>query len=80
MLPRNPSRTFGRPPVARPAPGQPLNPDFYRRLLAAYDKLVAEGKKRPALELAAHMDVNHSTLKSWLSRGRKYLEQGGTAQ
>lgn len=71
----DPAGTYGRPPVARPAPGQPLNADFYQRLLIAYDKLVAEGRPRPALELAERMDVNHSTLKSWLSRGRAYLKE-----
>jgi len=65
-----------RAPRTRPAPGVPLDPDFYRRLLEAYDSLVADGLHAPAKTLALRMGENPGTVKSWLSRGRKYLEEG----
>lgn len=73
---QQPAGAFARAPRARPAPGQPADPDFYRRLLNAYDKLVAEGHRSPALELAERMNENHNTVKSWIRRGREYLEEG----
>jgi hypothetical protein len=72
---QRPSDSFARAPRSRPAPGQAANPDFYRRLLAAYEKIVGEGYKSPALELARRMDENHNTVKSWLRRGREYTEE-----
>ena len=67
---------FTSVPRKRPAPGKPLDPDFYRRLLASYDKLVREGWNAPAQEIARRMGENPSTVKSWLHRGRKYLKEG----
>ena len=61
-------------PRRRPGSGKSLDADFYRRLLASYDKLVLEGYRNPAVELAKRMNEKHGTVKSWLSRGRKYLE------
>jgi hypothetical protein len=72
---QRPKGSFARAPRSRPAPGQPADPDFYRRLLDAFDRLVAEGHRSPAVELAERMDVNHSTVKSWLRRGREYLQE-----
>jgi hypothetical protein len=74
-LRRQPSGASVGVPRSRPAPGEPVDPAFYRRLLNAYDKLVSEGQKSPALELARRMDANHNTVKSWLRRGRAYLEE-----
>ena len=71
---QRPGGAFARAPRTRPSPGQPANPDFYRRLLDSYEALIQEGYKNPALELARRMDVNHNTVKSWLRRGREYTE------
>jgi len=73
---QRPEGAFSRAPRVRPAPGQAADTGFYRQLLSAYDKLVAEGHKSPALELAERMDENHNTVKSWLKRGRDYLKEG----
>jgi hypothetical protein len=73
---RGSRRAFHRAPTTRPAPGQPFNTDFYLRVLALYNDLVREGRKDPAKEIARRYDAKHSTVKSWLSRGRRYLEEG----
>ena len=66
-------------PRRRPAPGKQLDTDFYRRLLTNYELLIQEGYRDPAAELARRMGEKHSTVKSWLSRGRHYLKasEGG---
>lgn len=67
-----------RLPRRRPAPGQPLDVDFYRRVLSQYRALLETGHPAPAAELARRMGENRSTVKSWLRRGRIYLaERGG---
>jgi hypothetical protein len=63
-------------PRRRPKPGAPLDSDFYRRVIASYRELRKEGYKNPAGELARRMNANPSTVKSWLRRGRIYLEGG----
>jgi hypothetical protein len=73
--PGDSGRFVQRAPRRRPAPGKPLDTDFYRRLLAFYDQLIAEGRKDPAAEIARRMDEKHETVKSWLRRGRIYLGQ-----
>lgn len=62
-------------PRTRPGPGRTLDADFYRRLLRAYDALVRQGVRAPAHELARRMGEKHSTVKSWLHRGRKYTDE-----
>jgi hypothetical protein len=74
-LPELPKGWARRLPRRRPQPGKTLDPDFYRRVLTTYDGLVSEGIKDPAAELARRMKANHSTVKSWLRRGRQYLEE-----
>jgi len=64
---------FRQAPRRRPVAGNPIDPDFYRRLLDSYERLVVEGYRNPAVELARRMNEKHGTVKSWLSRGRKYL-------
>lgn len=68
-------KEFLRAPRRRPAPGKPPSTDFYRRLLAKYEGLVNEGCRDPAAELARRMNANHSTVKSWLRRGRGHLAE-----
>lgn len=68
-------RFIQRAPRRRPAPGKPLDPIFYRQILAFYDQLKAEGRKDPAKEIARRLDAEHPTVKSWLRRGRIYLSQ-----
>jgi hypothetical protein len=65
-----------RLPRRRPAAGKPLETDFYTRVLGQYNALKLQGHKAPAAELARRMGENPSTVKSWLRRGRKYLEGG----
>jgi hypothetical protein len=72
---QRPTGAFSRMPRSQPAPGQAADPDFYKRLLNAYQNLISEGYKNPAVELAERMDVNHNTVKSWLKRGREYLKE-----
>lgn len=68
-----PPDAFTRIPRKRPNPGTAPDPDFYRRLLDSYEKLVSEGHAAPAAALAERMNENRSTVKSWLRRGRVYL-------
>ena len=72
---RSPVGAFGRAPRRRPAAGKPLDVDFYRQLLAAYERLVTAGEKYPAKELARRMNEERTTVRSWLARARK-LEEG----
>lgn len=72
----NPAAIFSRAPESRPAPGRSLNIGFYKSLLERYDELLLQGIKDPAAELARREDCNRNTMKSWLSRGRKYVDQG----
>jgi hypothetical protein len=58
----------------RPHRGQPIQTDFYKQLLAAYDQLVAEKHPAPAVELARIYKAEHATVKTWLRRGRNYLK------
>jgi hypothetical protein len=64
---------FAKVPRRRPAPGQPIDVPFYRQLIEAEKALRREGFRGPAKELARRMGENHSTVKSWLRRGRQYV-------
>lgn len=75
-LGREPEGTFRRMPRRRPHPGAALDTDFYERVLASYGELRKEGYRDPAGELARRMKAKPSTVKSWLRRGRIYLEGG----
>jgi hypothetical protein len=75
MAEGEPPGTFARVPRRRPEPGKPLDTAFYQQLLATYEQLVKEGYRSPAAELARRMDENRSTVKSWLHRGRKLLDE-----
>ncbi|CAN5176399.1 hypothetical protein BH20ACT22_BH20ACT22_23660 [soil metagenome] len=68
-------KQFLRAPRRRPKAGKPPNLDFYRRVLDQYDALVNEGCKAPAIELARRMGEPHSTVKTYIRRGRGYLKQ-----
>lgn len=70
---RGPQGSFPRAPRRRPAPGKPLDARFYRVLLDRYELLLQESYRDPAKELARRMGEKHSTVKSWLARGRRYL-------
>jgi hypothetical protein len=59
--------------AAVPAAGKPPSIDFYRRLNAEYDELVRSGHRTPLKELAARYKTKEGTVKSWRSRGSKYL-------
>jgi hypothetical protein len=61
---------------ARPRPGEPRDLGFYRQLLSEYEDLVRAASPAPARELANRRGINHSTLKSYLKRGRRYLTEG----
>ncbi len=56
------------PPVA----GRPPNLEFYNELLDAYDVLIRSGSRSPVWELAHAFRVPTGTVKSWLSRGRRF--------
>jgi hypothetical protein len=68
-------KQFLRAPRRRPAAGKAPNMDFYRRVLDQYDALVNQGQKAPAVELARRMGEPHSTVKSYIRRGKGYLAQ-----
>jgi hypothetical protein len=74
-LTRGPQGSHPLAPPNRPAPGKPVDTTFYQWLLRSYDVLLAEGHREPAKELARRMDEKHSTVKSWLRRGRQYLRK-----
>lgn len=63
-------------PRSRPLPGEPANISFYAGVVDRYEQLVDEGHAAPVQEIAGSMNTNPSTVKSWLHRGRKYLEKG----
>lgn len=65
---------LGPIPSDRPASGQAPKIKFYRELHDQYNALVREGLRAPAKELAARYGTKHSTMKTWLSRGRSYLK------
>jgi hypothetical protein len=69
-----------RGPVSKNAPppavGKPPSTDFYRSLLAEYDALVRAGDPAPVQTLAKRRRKSPGTVKSWLSRGRSYVEGG----
>jgi hypothetical protein len=72
----------GRVQPAPPAPGKPPSTLFYRRLLDEYDDLLAQGHRNPIRELAQRHPGEDGksrpsgTVKSWLARGRYYLDRG----
>lgn len=68
---------FGRMPDRRPKPGRHRKPDtaFYRRVVDAYGRLLADGHPNPTAEVAKRMNANRDTVKSWLRRGRQYLRR-----
>lgn len=68
-------RKFRRMPTARPAPGEPPKTTFYAGLVELYEALLKDGHPSPALEIAERLGENHSTVKVWLHRGRKYLAE-----
>ena len=59
----------------RPRPGEARDVAFYRQLLAEYEGLLREARPAPARELANRRGINYSTLKSYLKRGREYLQK-----
>jgi hypothetical protein len=61
----------------RPKSGREPSVAFYRKLLADYDALLKKGAKAPVKALAQRRGVPVGTVKSWLSRGRRYLNGGG---
>lgn len=75
---RGGSRFLSRLPRRRPKAGQPLDPDFYRRVLSVYEELKAQGHRNPATVIARRMGWNPATVRSYVRRGRRYLgERGG---
>jgi hypothetical protein len=61
----------------RPKTGEPLNLEFYKALLEEYDGLVRDAHPTPGRELANRRGINYSTLRSYLKRGREYLDKEG---
>jgi hypothetical protein len=57
-----------------PATGRPPSIAFYRSLVAEYEALKREGHKAPLKELAARRGAPIGTVKSWHSRGRRYVK------
>ena len=58
-------------PRRRPKPGQAPDTDFYRRVLAARNELIAAGHPAPAAELAERYGENPATVRGWIHRARK---------
>jgi hypothetical protein len=56
---------------------EPLNLEFYKALLEEYDGLVRDAHPTPGRELANRRGINYSTLRSYLKRGREYLDKEG---
>lgn len=65
----------GRVPRRRPKPGHDLDLDFYKRILAAYNDLIATGHAAPAVDLADRMGENPSTVRGWIHRARKLVDR-----
>lgn len=67
------SRDFiRRVPRRRPKPGQALDLDFYRHVLAVHKELIAAGHPAPAAELAERMGENPATVRGWIHRAREH--------
>jgi hypothetical protein len=62
--------------LAKPQPGKPPSQQFYAALLAERDQLINEGIRNPVQEMARRHGVQVGTLKSWLSRGARYVRRG----
>lgn len=60
-----------RIPRRRPKPGQSPDLDFYSRVLAAHDELIAAGHPAPAAELAERYGAVPATVRGWIHRARK---------
>ena len=63
------------PLIGRPAPGKPFDMDWYMSLLDAETALKEQGHSAPAKELAERYGVKYATMRSYLSRGHKRLEE-----
>lgn len=66
---------FRKAPVSWPTAGQRAGIEDYEQLLSIQEALIAAGHSSPAKELAKRYGVAHGTMRSRLSRGRKYLDQ-----
>lgn len=76
---------FHRVPSARPRPGRPSGGsmdhlEFYQRLIDTFNQLLAEGHPAPAREIAKRMGEPPATVRSWLRRGRVYLDPAQAQQ
>jgi hypothetical protein len=60
-----------------PRPGRPADTGFYRNVLAEYEQLLREGHPSPIQEIARRRKVPKGTVKSWRSRGVRYLRREG---
>jgi hypothetical protein len=76
-LSRRSKEPTGKRPEA-PTPGKPGDIEFYRYVVAEYDALVRAGHPTPAKELAARLKAEPATVRSWVLRGRRYLNREGT--
>lgn len=62
--------------VERPAAGKPPSMNHYRAVIREYDQLLREGHPSPVNEIARHYGVKPGTVKSWRSRGQRYVKEG----
>jgi hypothetical protein len=71
----DPVEAFKGAPSLRPAAGQAPSIDFYKWLLSAEESLRAEGDPHPAKSLAERLGEERTTVRTWLKRGRQYLQR-----
>ncbi|MGH2760450.1 MAG: hypothetical protein ACRDKJ_12950 [Actinomycetota bacterium] len=77
-LARDAHRSFRRMPRERPAHGKPPPSSYYTALLEAEAALLAEGHPAPARELAERLGENRATIRSHLSKARRYRDRWHT--
>jgi hypothetical protein len=62
--------------VERPAAGRPPSMGHYRAVVDEYNRLINEGHPSPVNEIARRYGVKPGTVKSWRSRGQRYMREG----
>jgi hypothetical protein len=65
-----------RAPKRRPLPGRPADRDFYLEVIGLHNRFVLEGNSNPSAATARLMGESAETVRLWVHRGRRYLEQG----
>jgi hypothetical protein len=64
-----------RAPKRRPLPGRPPDRVFYLQVIALHNRFLVDGSGNPSAATARLMGVPPALVRTWIHRGRRYLEQ-----